>query len=219
MRLYESSIPSGNAYKVSLLLSHLNIPFETTSLDILATPPETRRPEFLKINRNGRIPVLVLDDPNTPPLAESNAIIFYLAETYGRFLPTTALGRAQVLQWLFFEQYSHEPYIAALKYWTYWAPEQFEERGEKEVKRIKERGQAALDVMEGHLKGEEGEAPREWFVGNGMTIADIALYAYTQSAEMIGFTLGENVKAWLERVRNQEGHVRIRKDPLGKCPL
>jgi glutathione S-transferase len=223
MHLYDSTIPSGNAYKATLLLSLLGIPHETTSLNILASPPETRQPSFLKINPNGRIPVLVLDDENGTTnaptvLAESNAILFYLAETQDRLLPRTALGRAQVLQWMFFEQYSHEPYVAVYKYWTYWAPEQFEERGPKEVERVKEQGQVALDVMETHLRGEAGKH-REWFVGDEMTIADIALYAYTQSAEMIGFQVGDHVKAWLARVKRQDGYVKIKSDPSGKCPL
>lgn len=219
MHLYESNIPSGNAYKITLLLSHLNVAYETTALDILATLPETRQPHFLAINPNGRIPVLVLDDtPGASALAESNAILFYLAETYDSYLPKTALGRAQVLQWMFFEQYSHEPYVAVYKFWTYWAPEQFEERGEKEVKRVKERGQSALDVMETHLSEEEGGEPRKWFVGAGMTIADIALYAYTHTAELTGFRIGERVKAWMARVQAQKRHVYIRKDPTGKCP-
>lgn len=220
MHLYESNIPSGNAYKITLLLSHLGISYKTTSLNILSSPPETRQPSFLAINPNGRIPVLVFDDnAGTPPLAESNAIMFYLAETYNRYLPKTALGRAQVLQWMFFEQYSHEPYVAVYKFWTYWAPEQFVERGEKEVKRVKERGQAALDLMETHLSGEEGGKPREWFVGVEMTIADIALYAYTHSAELTGFRIGEHVKAWLVRVEAQKEHVRIKEDPTGKYPV
>jgi glutathione S-transferase len=119
---------------------------------------------------------------------------------------------------MFFEQYSHEPYVAVFKFWTYWEPEQFQERGEMEAKRVKERGQAALDVMETHLSGEEGGTPREWFVGVEMTIADIALYAYTHSAESTGFRIGEHVKAWLARVTIQKGHVNIRSDPTGKYP-
>jgi glutathione S-transferase len=219
MHLFESNIPSGNAYKIALLLSHLKIPYDTTSLDIVSIPPENRQPKFLAINPNGRIPVLVLDDnTGTPPLAESNAILFYLAETRKRYLPNTALGRAQTLQWMFFEQYSHEPYVAVYKFWTYWAPEQFDERGEKEVKRVKDRGQAALDVMETHLGGEEGGKRREWFVGADMTIADIALYAYTHTAELTGFRIGENVRVWLARVEAQNGHVRIKEDPTGQYP-
>ncbi|KAF2186785.1 glutathione S-transferase [Zopfia rhizophila CBS 207.26] len=208
MHLYTSTIPSGNAYKVELLLAHLKIQYETTSLNILSTPSETRKPEFLTINPNGRIPVLVLDDGT--PLAESNAILFYLAEETP-YLPSTKLGRAHVLQWLFFEQYSHEPYIAVWKFCTYWGG--FGSRSEDEIAKLKTRGQDALDIMEKHLEGKT-------FLADEMfSIADIALYAYTSAAEAIGFSVGENVKKWLKRVEEREGHVRINKDPTGKCPL
>lgn len=210
MHLYDSTIPSGNAYKVQLLLSHLNLPYETTSLNILATPSETRAPEFLALNPNGRIPVLVLD--TGIPLAESNAILFYLAEDTP-YLPKDRISKAKVLQWLFFEQYSHEPYVAVWKYRTYWAPGGFSDLTETESRKLKERGQAAIDVMEKYLDG------REWFVGNAYSIADIALYAYTNAAEILGFEVGVNVKAWLKRVEGTEGWVRIRKDESGKCPL
>lgn len=211
MHLYDSVIPSGNAYKVQLLLAFLGIEYKTTSLNILATPSETRTPEFLALNPNGRIPVLVLDDGT--PLAESNAILFYLADHTRKFLPEDKVARAQVLQWLFFEQYSHEPYIAVWKYLTYWAPNGFSSRSEDEVRKMREKGQAALDVMERHLQG------KEWFATGMMTIADIALFAYTQSADMLGFVVSENVRAWLGRVETAQGYVRIKKDPLGKCPL
>ncbi len=117
MRLFDSSIPSGNAYKVHLLLQQLGHRYETVELDILATPSETRRPEFLAKNPNGRIPVLELDGGDYLP--ESNAILFYLADGT-RYLPDDRRARAEVLSWLFFEQYSHEPFMAALKFWTYW---------------------------------------------------------------------------------------------------
>ncbi|KAF2247396.1 glutathione S-transferase domain-containing protein [Trematosphaeria pertusa] len=208
MHLYDSTIPSGNAYKVQLLLAHLKISYQTTSLNIVATPSETRTESFLKLNPNGRIPVLVLDDGT--PLAESNAILFYLAEETP-FLPSDRLARAQVLQWLFFEQYSHEPYLAVWKFQTYWGD--ISRLAESEVKKLKEKGQAAIDVMERHLEG------REWFVSEQFSIADVALYAYTCAAEAVGFSVGENVRAWLARVESVEGHVRIRKDPTGKCPL
>jgi glutathione S-transferase len=213
MHLYDSIVPSGNAYKINLMLAHLGIKYDTTSLDILATPSETRTPEFLKLNPNGRIPVLVLDDGT--PLAESNAILYYLAEGT-KYLPSDRLERAKVMQWLFFEQYSHEPYIAVWKYLSWVSPIGFSEREPKELERLKERGQAAIDVMERHLGQAEG---RQWFVGGQMTIADVALYAYTHSAELTGFTVGEGVKSWLKRMEGLEGHVRIKKDPTGRSPL
>lgn len=108
MHLYDSTVPSGNAYKVQLLLTQLNIAYEQTSLDILATPSESRKPEFLAINPNGHVPALVLDDGST--LTESNAILFYLAEGTS-YLPDDKFKRAQVLQWMFFEQDSHKPYV------------------------------------------------------------------------------------------------------------
>jgi glutathione S-transferase len=208
MRLYDSTIPSGNAYKVHLLLHHLGMPYTTIELDILASPSETRRPDFLKINPNGRIPVLELDDGSVLP--ESNAILFYLAEGTP-FLPDTSFGRAQVLQWLFFEQYSHEPYIAVLKFWTYWGG--IDKTDPRDLDRWKTRGQNALDVMARRL------ASKNFFVNDRYTIADIALYAYTQSAEALGFTLAPAVRAWLGRVREQPGYVSIKRDPTGRAPV
>lgn len=211
MHLYDSTIPSGNAYKVQLLLSHLDIPYHTTSLNVLATPSETRTPQFLILNPNGRIPTLVLDDGTA--LAESNAILFYLAEGT-RYLPEGRFELAKVLQWLFFEQYSHEPYVAVWKYRTYWAPEGFGDLSEREMSKMKDRGQDAIDVMENHLS-----SGRDWFVGDSYSIADISLYAYTSAAEAIGFIVDRNVRAWLERVERQERWMRIKKDPTGKNPF
>lgn len=209
MHLYDSIIPSGNAYKVRLLLQHLKIPYTTTNLNILSVPPEIRSAEFLAMNPNGRIPTLVLNDGSV--LAESNAIIFYLAEGTD-YLPDDKLQKAQALQWLFFEQYSHEPYVAVWKFRTYWAPGGFDDLCESEVKKLRERGQEAIDVMETHLG-----SGREWFVGDHYSIADIALYAYTSAAEMIGFRIDGSVKAWLKRVEQQEEWIKIKNDPTGKC--
>jgi len=201
VRLYESSIPSGNAYKVSLILAHLGIEIPVTELDILATPPETRRPEFLARNRNGRIPLLELEDGSYLP--ESNAILYFLASGTP-YLPDDALGRARALQWMFFEQYSHEPYVAVLKYWTLWGG--LDRKRPDEIAVWKQRGQAAIDVMEDHLAGQP------WFTGARYGIADIALYAYTHTADAIGFAIGPAVGAWLDRVRAQPGHVALRPD-------
>jgi glutathione S-transferase len=201
MRLFDSTIPSGNAYKVHLLLHQLGIAYDAVELDILASLSETRRPEFLAKNPNGRIPLLELDDGTYLP--ESNAILFYLAEGTP-LLPDTRIGRAQTLQWMFFEQYSHEPYVAVLKFWTIWGG--LDKCRPEDIERWRTRGQAALDVMETHLKG------RTFFVEGRYTIADIALYAYTHTAEAIGFSLGPAVRSWIERVRGQPGHVPIKQD-------
>lgn len=207
MHLYDSNIPSGNTYKVELLLAFLKIPYQTSTLDILTTPSETRSPEFLKLNPHGQIPVLVLDDGT--PLRQSNAILVHLAEGT-KFLPTDKLTRTRIWEWLFFEQNSVEPQVAVWKYRTYWGG--FEDQSESDKERMKAKGQVAIDVMEQHL------GDKEWFVGAGVTIADIALYVYVVSAEVTGFSIGENVKAWLKRVESEKGYVRIKRDPTGKNP-
>ncbi|HEX4419226.1 MAG TPA: glutathione S-transferase family protein [Kofleriaceae bacterium] len=201
VRLFESTIPSGNAYKISLLMSHLEIDVPVVELDILVDPPETRRPEFLARNANGRIPLLELDDGSH--LAESGAILYFLASGTP-YLPDDAIGRARALQWMFFEQYSHEPYVAVLKFWTLWGG--LERKRPEDIALWKQRGQAALDVMERHL------AQDAWFTGARYGIADIALYAYTQSAAMLGYAVGPAVAGWLDRVRAQPGHVAIKPD-------
>ena len=207
MRLYDSNIPSGNAYKVQLLLAQLGVQHELVELDILRTPSQTREPQFLAKNPNGRIPTLELDDGRLLP--ESNAIMFYLAEGTP-LLASDKFERAQTLQWLFFEQYSHEPYVAVLKFWTYWGG--LDKLRPHELERLHQRGQAALDVMETHL------AKRTFFVGERYGIADIGLFAYTQAADAIGLCTGAAVRAWMERVRAQPKFVPIKRDPLGKAP-
>src|SRR4051812_43243624 len=168
VRLFESSIPSGNAYKVSLMLAHLGIEVPHVQLDILARPPETRRPEFLARNPNGRIPLLELDDGTHLP--ESNAILCLLADGTP-YLPADPLARARALSWMFFEQYSHEPYIAVLKFWTLWGG--LHHKRPDEIALWKERGQAALGVMAGHLARQAG------VTGGGVRIADLPLVAHT----------------------------------------
>jgi len=204
LRLYESTIASGNAYKVRLLMAQLGLQCELVELDILAAPSETRRPEFLAKNPNGRIPLLELDDGTCLP--ESNAILHYLADGT-RFLPEDALVRAQVLQWMFFEQYSHEPYVAVMKFWKVWGG--LHNKRAEEIALWQERGQAALQVMDMHLRD------RSFFVAERYTIADIALYAYTHTAHHAGFDLAAlaALQAWLARVAEQPGHVRIKNGP------
>jgi glutathione S-transferase len=188
---------SGNGYKVRLLLSHLQIPHERIEMDILRG--ETRTPEFLALNPNGRIPLLVFEDGRT--LAESNAILFFLAENTP-YWPDDPFLRAEVLQWMFFEQYSHEPYIAVVRFWTF-AGEL--DAHSAELPERRKRGEAALDVMEDHLSANE------FFVGDRYSIADIALYAYTHVAHEGGFDLSSrpNVTAWLDRVSSQPGGTAI----------
>ena len=197
IRLYDY-LESGNGYKVRLLLTQLGIPFERIELDIIKG--ETRTPEFLAKNLNGRIPVLEIKPGEF--LAESNAILFYLAEGTA-LLPEERWERAQVLQWLFFEQYSHEPNIATSRFWISHNLLTEERRAQLSQKRTL--GYAALDVMEKHLTGHF------FFVGERYSIADIALYAYTHVAHEGGFDLGgyPHVRAWLERVRSQPKHIPI----------
>jgi len=199
-RLYDSPI-SGNTYKVRLLLHLLGIEHERVDLDI--ERGETRTPEFLAKNPNGRVPVLELGDSTC--LAESDAILFYLAEGTP-WLPHDRLGRGQALQWMFFEQYSHEPYIAVVRHWVHLGIEN--DKG-PELDERKKRGYQALDVMEGHL------ADRDWFVGadrGAPSIADIALYAYTHVAHEGGFDLQPYpaIRAWLERLAAVPGFVPMK---------
>jgi glutathione S-transferase len=196
-RLYDY-LASGNGYKVRLLLTQLAIPFERVELDILTGA--TRTADFLARNPNGRIPTLEIE-PGVY-LAESNAILCYLAEGTP-FLPAERLAPAQVLQWMFFEQYSHEPNIATVRFWLSHDLLTPERRAQLESKRAL--GYAALDVMERHL------ARRPFFVADRYTIADVALYAYTHVADEGGFDLSRfaAVNAWLGRVREQPRYVAI----------
>ena len=195
LRLYDYA-DSGNGYKVRLLLSQLDRPYELVELDIMKG--ETRTPAFLARNPNGRIPVLELDDGTFLP--ESDAILFYLAEGTP-YLPDDRLQRAQVLQWMFFEQYSHEPNIATSRFWLRHLELDAGRRAALAQKQAL--GHAALGVMETHLAG------RAFFVGGHYSIADIALYAYTHVADQGGFDLAAYpmVRAWLGRVAAQPGYV------------
>ena len=196
IRLYDY-LPSGNGYKVRLLLTQLAVPFERVELDIING--ETHTPEFLRKFPNGRIPAVEIEEGKL--LFESNAIIMYLAEGTP-FIPVDRFQRAQVLQWLFFEQYSHEPYIASVRYLLI-HPEVKDPRRSIVDSLMRPRGYDALGVMEGHLKSHE------WFVGDRYSIADIALYAYTHVADEGGFDLSNYpaIRAWLDRVVNEPGHV------------
>ncbi len=192
---------SGNGYKARLLLSQLGIPFERTEYDIVKG--ETRAPEFLaRINANGRVPVLETDEGEFLP--ESNAILFYLAKDTP-FLPDGRIERARVLQWMFFEQYSHEPNIAVARAWVHVFGVEMTEERRAALDRRHKLGYDALGVMEGHLENEN------FFAGGRYSIADIALYAYTHVAGEGGFDLSgyPAVRAWIARVGSQPGHVPI----------
>jgi glutathione S-transferase len=195
--LYNSQV-SGNCYKVRLLLAHLGIPFEREELDVI---DRSNRPQLLgDKNPALRVPTLVLDDGRA--LGESGAILWYFGEGT-RFVPDDRYERAQVLQWMFFEQYDHEPALAVVRFLVAIArtADQFPELVEQRTKQ----GYRALDALERRLEG------RDWLVGSGMTLADIALYAYTHVAGEADFSLERYpaIRAWLDRVAAEPGHVPI----------
>jgi glutathione S-transferase len=194
--LYDSAV-SGNCYKVRLLLNMQGIAFERREVDVV---DRSGRMELLShLNPALRVPTLELDDGE--PLAESDAILCYLAEGT-ELLPSERLERARVLQWLFFEQYSHEPYIAVVRFWVRFsdAPP-----AEAEIEARRTGGYAALDAIERHLDG------RTILVGERFTIADIALHAYTHVAHEAGFEMSGYgaIDSWLGRVAAQPGHIPI----------
>lgn len=200
LRLYDYW-ESGNAYKVRLALTQLGVEFERVPVDILAGATHTE--EFRRLNPVEKVPVLQLADGRC--LSESNAILFFLASQYGlhrSLLQRTTWEQAEALQWMFFEQYSHEPYIAVVRFWHFTGTVD-EHRGELQVKM--ERGYHALGVMDEHLK------QNPFFAGNSYSIADIALYAYTHVAAEGQFDLEPYgaVREWLARVAEQPGHVTI----------
>jgi glutathione S-transferase len=197
LKLYDY-LPSGNGYKVRVLLTQLGIPYQLIKLDILKG--ETRTPEFLRKFPNGRIPAVEFDDGRL--LFESNAIIAYFAEGTP-MMPADRFERAQAMQWLFFEQYSHEPYVASTRFLVMYP--QVEDERRKILPLMRKRGYDALGVMETHLAG------RAFFVGDRYSIADIALYAYTHVAKEGGFDLAgyPAVRGWLERVRSRPRHIAI----------
>jgi glutathione S-transferase len=195
MLLYDSRI-SGNCYKVRQLFAHLGLDYQRREVDVIN---RSGRLELLgALNPGLRVPTLVLDDGRT--LGESNAITFYFAEGTP-YLPEDRYERAQVLQWQFFEQYSHEPYIAVARFWAHAGITPSE--SDAEAKR--RGGTAALRAMEGHL------AERDFLVADRYSIADIALYAYTHVAPEGGFDLEPYpaINRWLVRVEAQPGHIAI----------
>jgi glutathione S-transferase len=197
MILYDN-LSSGNAYKVRLLLAHLGMDYIRVDLDI--DTGDTRTPEYLKLNLNGRIPMLDFGDGRRLP--ESNAILFYCAQG-SSYWPEDHWAQAQALQWMFFEQYNHEPSIAVSRYILTHLEADSPRRSE--LPRLAEKGDDALRVMEEHL------STQQFFAGNQYTIADIALYAYTHVADEGRFDLSQyqHIGAWLERCQAQAGHISI----------
>jgi glutathione S-transferase len=198
MLLYNSPV-SGNCYKVRLLLAHLGIDYEHRDLDVVDR--SNRSGVLGGLNPDLRVPTLVLDDGR--PLAESGAILWYFGEGT-RFVPEDRYDRAKVLQWMFFEQYTHEPAIAVVRFLV-----AFSGRAEENaalIERRTEAGYRALDAMERHLSDGDSH-----IVGGTVTLADIALYAYTHVAHEGGFDLERYpaIQAWLERVAAEPGHVPI----------
>jgi glutathione S-transferase len=196
--LYNSQV-SGNCYKVRLLLAHLGIEYERQELSVA---DRSNRPDVLGgLNPALRVPTMVLDDGRS--LGESGAIIWYFGEGT-RFVPDDPFQRAQVLQWMFFEQYDHEPAIAVVRFWLGYSGRPREDFADRLDERTAA-GYRALDALERHLDG------RSWLVGDGMTLADISLYAYTHVAHEGDFDLGRYaaITAWLARVASEPGHVTI----------
>jgi glutathione S-transferase len=191
-------LDSGNGYKIRLLLAQLQQPYRYIELDIMRG--ETRTPEFLAKNPNGRIPTIELEDGRY--LAESDAILWYFGEG-SAFVPAERYARAQVLQWMFFEQYSHEPNVATPRFIVRHLGPDSPRRAELPQRLA--RGHEALAVMEAHLRR------RSYFVGDRYSIADMALYAYTHVAEDGGLMLEPYgaVRAWLSRVAAEPRHVRL----------
>jgi len=196
-KLYQYST-SGNCYKIRLLLTQLALPFETVEVDIVRG--ESRTPEFLRRNPNGRIPVLEL--PSGEFLWESNAILFYLAADTP-FFPGDRLQQARVMQWMSFEQYSHEPHIATSRYWISILGKAEEYR--EAIAQKREPGYAALKVMEQYLE------KHPFFVGDRYSIADICLFAYTHVCHEGGFELTSfpAIRTWIGRVKAQPNYLPI----------
>jgi glutathione S-transferase len=197
MKLY-GDLKSGNCYKVALLLNQLGTKHEFVKIDIMQG--ETRNADFLSKNANGKIPLLEISPGQYLP--ESNAILWYLADG-SNFLSEDKFQRAQVLQWLFFEQYSHEPYIATARFIKVYLGNPADRQADLQQKQ--KRGYEALDVMEKHL------ASNKFFVGGRYSIADIGLYAYTHVAHEGGFDLAAYpyINAWLARVKAQPEYMAM----------
>jgi glutathione S-transferase len=191
---------SGNCYKARLAARQAGVPLSLRDYPIFGG--ETRKPEFLAKNPNGRVPLLEWEDGRFLP--ESGAIIWHLADGT-RLVPDDNWSRAQALSWMFFEQYSHEPYVAVARFWLAYAPTEQLEPKRHLVAEWHEKGNAALKIMDTHL------ATHDWFAGNRYSIADIALYGYTHCADEGGFEISSypSLARWLERVRGEPQHIPL----------
>ncbi|RKQ69529.1 glutathione S-transferase [Litorimonas taeanensis] len=200
MKLYDY-LPSGNSYKVRWLLSYLGLSYTHIPIDIHKR--ETHTPEFLNKNPAGQIPLLELEDGRL--LAESNAILTFLAEG-SDLIPDDAFERAKMMQWMFWEQYRHEPAIAVARFIRNYA---MDSRSD-ELPALMTKGEAVLNIMDDHL------SERDWFVGTSRSLADIALYAYTHVADEAGFDLSQfsSIKAWLARFEAINVHICMGDIPL-----
>ncbi len=199
MLIIHDNTESGNAYKARLLLSQLGLEYKTIQYDVVNA--ETRTPEYLaNINENGRIPVVEFEDGRC--LAESNAILYYFAQDTA-FFPTDKWQQAQVMQWLFFEQYSHEPFVAVAKYILTMLPEDTPRRAD--LPTLHKNGYVALQILENRL------ASHDFLVGDHYSIADIALFAYTHKAEMGDFDLSRfpAILSWISRIEQTPGFVTM----------
>ena len=192
---------SGNCYKVRLTAALVGTPIERREYDIMKG--ETRTPDFLaNVNGNGRIPVLQAGERFIP---ESNAACYYLADG-SRLIPTERFEHADMLRWMFFEQYNHEPNVATLRFWMRWVGvENLSETQRQQMSGKRVAGDAALRLMNEHL------GDRDWFVGDGITLADIALFAYTHVASDADFELSKypQVGSWIERVQAEPGFIAM----------
>jgi len=192
---------SGNCYKIRLTAALLGLPLERREYDIMKG--ETRTSDFLaNVNANGRIPVLQIGNRFLP---ESNAACFYLADG-SHLIPGDRFDRADMLRWMFFEQYNHEPNVATLRFWlAFIGEDNLNDSQRSQIASKRSTGESALKLMGEHLSG------RDWFVGDEISLADIALYAYTHVAEGGGFDLNQypNVVAWLARVAAQPNYIPI----------
>lgn len=196
MLTFYDNADSGNGYKIRLMLALTGRPHRRVEIDTYAG--ETRTPEYLSRNANGKIPLLALDEGSH--LAESGAILYYLAAGT-RFWPADLVQQSTVLQWMFFEQYSHEPYVAVLRSWSRHGPMTDDRKAQWAWREAE--GYRALGIMEDHLSG------RDWFAGDGPSIADIALFGYTCVADQGGFDMARfpAINGWIERVTKLEGFV------------